>query len=86
MRKKLNTILFIAELVFIGVPLTALALFAAVLSVPGVPGVNTNDLPAKHLGVLMSFIGLYGGSIFRICDVRHSAADSACAYSSLRRR
>lgn len=60
MLKKLNTVLFIAELVFIGAPLTFLALFAAILSVPGLPGVNTDDLPAKHLGVLMSFIGLYG--------------------------
>lgn len=60
MLKKLNTILFIAELVFIGVPLTILALFGAVLTVPGVPGANTDHLPVKQLAMLTAFVGLYG--------------------------
>lgn len=60
MLKKLNTILFIAELVFIGAPITLLAMFGAVLTVPGVPGANTDYLSIKQLAMLTAFVGLYG--------------------------
>jgi hypothetical protein len=60
MLKKLNAILFIAELAFIGAPLIILALFGAVLTISGVPGVKPDHLPIKQLAMLTAFIGLCG--------------------------